>query len=121
MDVFAALADPTRRWLLGRLAAGPTRVVDLAADLPISRPAVSKHLRLLGSAGLVTAEPSGREIRYALNPAALRPVQGFLTALLPHPPVGEHILDALELEVRRTVRERSNTTPAIPAPTKETA
>ena len=51
MDVFAALADPVRRSLLGRLAGGPARVVDLAAGLPISRPAVSRHLRLLPEAG----------------------------------------------------------------------
>ncbi len=121
MDAFAALADPHRRWLLCRLAVGPTRVVDLAAALPISRPAVSKHLRLLGLAGLVTAEPSGRETRYALNVTALRPVQEFLAELLPQPPVGEHILDALELEVRRTVRERSTATTATAATTKETA
>ena len=53
MDVFGALADPVRRSLLDELAAGPSRVVDLAARRPISRPAVSKHLRLLAEAGLV--------------------------------------------------------------------
>ena len=45
MDVFAALADPVRRSLLEEMAAGPARVVDLAAGRPISRPAVSKHLQ----------------------------------------------------------------------------
>ena len=47
MDVFGALADPVRRSLLAELAGEPRRVVDLAASRPISRPAVSKHLRLL--------------------------------------------------------------------------
>ena len=49
--MFGALADPTRRGLLSDLAAGPRRVVDLAADREISRPAVSKHLRLLLETG----------------------------------------------------------------------
>ena len=120
MDVFAALADPTRRRLLRRLSTGPTRVVDLAADLPISRPAVSKHLRLLGEAGLVIGEPSGRETRYALSAAALEPVLALVRDLTPRPPVAEHTLDALELEVRRTVRER-RTDDSEPSTTKETA
>ena len=50
MDVFAALGDPVRRSLLREIAAGPRRVTDLAASRTISRPAVSKHLRLLSEA-----------------------------------------------------------------------
>lgn len=119
MDVFAALADPTRRRLLQRMAAGPTRVVDLAAELPISRPAVSKHLRLLGQAGLVTAEPSGRETRYALEPAALEPVIAFIQGLRSRPPMPESVLDGLHLEVRRTVRERRGAPPAATLSDKE--
>lgn len=119
MDAFAAMADPTRRWMLRRLAAGPTRVVDLADALPISRPAVSKHLRLLGTAGLVTAHPAGRETRYTLNRTALAPVHEWLDGLTPEPPVSARALDALDLEVRRTVRERSSTTTT--KTTKETA
>ena len=74
MDVFAALADPVRRSLLDELAAGPARVVDLAAGRPISRPAVSKHLKVLADAGLVTATDRGRERHYALTVAGLTPV-----------------------------------------------
>ena len=60
MDIFGALADPVRRSLLAELAGEPCRVVDLAASRPISRPAVSKHLRLLLEAGAVTvAGPRG--------------------------------------------------------------
>uniref|UniRef100_UPI0011BAA62E metalloregulator ArsR/SmtB family transcription factor n=1 Tax=Escherichia coli TaxID=562 RepID=UPI0011BAA62E len=59
MDPYAALADPVRRALLRQLAAGPARVVDLAAAHPISRPAISRHLRLLGEAGLVAADSHG--------------------------------------------------------------
>ena len=71
MDPFAALADPVRRELLRTLAAGPARVVDLAAAQPISRPAVSKHLRVLVDGGLVEAESRGRERHYSLAPAGL--------------------------------------------------
>lgn len=52
--VFAALADPTRRAILGRLAAGDARVGDLAAPFSISQPAISKHVRVLERAGLVS-------------------------------------------------------------------
>ena len=67
MDVFGALADPVRRSLLAELAGGRSRVVDLAASRPISRPAVSKHLRLLLDAGVVTVTDRGRERYYALD------------------------------------------------------
>jgi DNA-binding transcriptional ArsR family regulator len=106
VDAFAALADPTRRALLVRLAAGPSRVVDLAAAHQVSRPAISKHLRLLTDAGLVEAEDRGRERHYRLVEAGLRPVRDLLDALVPAPRFSEHDLDALELEVRRTGRER---------------
>jgi DNA-binding transcriptional ArsR family regulator len=59
-----ALADPTRRRLLERVAAGPRRATDLSHGLPMSRPAVAKHLRVLKGAGLVTAVAQGREVLY---------------------------------------------------------
>ena len=83
VDPFAALADPVRRGLLRALAAGPARVVDLAAAHPISRPAVSKHLRLLTEAGLATVEDRGRERHYALDRSGLAPVSGLLDELRP--------------------------------------
>jgi DNA-binding transcriptional ArsR family regulator len=104
MDVFAALADPVRRHILLRLAGGPARVVDLAAAHPISRPAISRHLRVLTDAGLTTAEDRGRERHYGLRPEGLGPVRELLTALS-GPRVLDHHLDALDLEVRRTVRD----------------
>ncbi|NMO02687.1 helix-turn-helix transcriptional regulator [Gordonia sp. TBRC 11910] len=116
MDAFEALADPVRRALLARLARGSARVVDLAADYPISRPAISKHLRLLTEADLVTATNHGRERHYAIRRDGLEPVQTYLTGLRPaRPPIPEHALDALELEVRRTTRDRENST----APTED--
>ena len=119
MDVFAALADPVRRDLLRRLAQGPARVVDLAADHPISRPAVSRHLRLLGEAGLVEAEEQGRERHYSLDRAGLVPVGALLADLAMPVRLDPRVLDGLDLEVRRTVRERTTTTST--ASTEETA
>lgn len=111
MDVFAALADPVRRSLLRALATGPRRVVDLAEGLPISRPAVSKHLRLLAEAGLVDAEDRGRERHYELRPAALQPVAALLAQLTAPGPLTTNALDALDTEVRRVARDRRTTTP----------
>lgn len=120
MDAFAALADPVRRELLRALAAGPARVVDLAAAHPISRPAVSKHLRLLTEAGLATVEERGRERHYALDRAGLVPVRGFLDDLAGRrTPIPESALDGLDLEVRRTGRERRIASLDIPADTHQ--
>ena len=107
MDAFVALADPVRRELLARLAQGPARVVDLAADHDISRPAISRHLRVLGEAGLVTADDRGRERHYRLQRSGLEPVSDWLAALVPAPRFDESVLDGLDLEVRRTVRDRA--------------
>ncbi len=119
VDPFAALADPVRRALLLALSAGPTRVVDLAAAHPISRPAISKHLRLLTEAGLASVQDRGRERHYALDRSGLAPVSALLEALHPTPPVTEAALDGLDLEVRRTVRERP--TPATDHQQEESA
>ena len=118
MDVYVALADPVRRSLLRRLAAGPARVVDLAADHAISRPAISRHLRVLADGGLVAATEVGRERHYALVPAGLEPVRDLLGELAGPPTAvrfGDGVLDGLDLEVRRTTRERPD------RPTEETA
>ncbi|HSF99433.1 MAG TPA: metalloregulator ArsR/SmtB family transcription factor [Ornithinibacter sp.] len=109
MDVFAAIADPVRRDLLRTLSAGSARVVDLAADRPISRPAVSKHLRVLAEAGLVVAQDVGRERHYRVRAEALHPVEDLLAEIAAagaRPPVTPTMLDALDLEVRRVGRER---------------
>ncbi len=83
MDAFAALADPVRRDVLLRLAGAPTRVVDLAAEHPISCPAISRHLRVLSEAGLVDADAQGRERYYRLRPTGLTPVRDWLAGLEP--------------------------------------
>jgi DNA-binding transcriptional ArsR family regulator len=105
VDIFGAIADPVRRSLLADLADAPRRVVDLAESRPISRPAVSKHLRLLLDAGAVTVADRGRERYYALDRSALSPVAAYVAGLTARP-VADHVLDALETEVRRTARER---------------
>ena len=69
--VFAALADPTRRHLIEALASRPASATSLAADLPISRQAVAKHLAGLRAARLVSAERAGRETLYSLDPRPL--------------------------------------------------
>src|SRR5688572_28196922 len=64
---FAALADPTRRAIFERLAARPSAVGELAEGLPVSRPAVSQHLKVLKEAGLVIDEPVGTRRIYRVN------------------------------------------------------
>ena len=82
-QVFAALADPSRRTILAELAsAGPATATDLADRLPITRQAIAKHLALLAEAGLVTAEPGERRrVRYRLHSAPIQVAQQFLAAL----------------------------------------
>lgn len=82
-QVFAALADPSRRDILAALAAGgPATATDLAARRPITRQAIAKHLALLTDAGLVTAEPGERRrVRYRLRSAPMKVAQQFLAAL----------------------------------------
>ena len=70
--VFSALSDPTRRALLATLAGQPAATAtELAAELPISRQAVVKHLSALADAGLLDREREGREVRYSVTPAPL--------------------------------------------------
>jgi DNA-binding transcriptional ArsR family regulator len=66
-DAFAAIADPTRRRILALLTAGALSINALADQFDISRPAVSKHVKVLEQAGLVNVEPSGRERLCALD------------------------------------------------------
>jgi DNA-binding transcriptional ArsR family regulator len=77
-DVFRAIADPTRRAILDRLRAGAANAGALAADFRQTRPAISKHVKVLREARLVVETRSGRERYYELNPAPLQAVVGWV-------------------------------------------
>jgi DNA-binding transcriptional ArsR family regulator len=74
---FSALADPTRRAIFERLARGPRAVGDLASEFPVSRPAVSQHLRVLKDAGLVTDRRDGNRRLYAVDPTGVDAMRGY--------------------------------------------
>jgi DNA-binding transcriptional ArsR family regulator len=76
--VFRAISDPTRRAILDRLRAGPAPVNDLAAAFEQSRPAISKHLKVLREARLVAEQRNGRERVYRLQPMPLQTVVGWV-------------------------------------------
>ena len=78
---FAALADPTRRAIFERLARRPMAVGELAEGLPVSRPAVSQHLRTLSEARLVEHEKSGTQNIYRVNPDGLAAMRRYLDVM----------------------------------------
>jgi DNA-binding transcriptional ArsR family regulator len=77
-NALTALADPTRRRVFERLHSGPASVGDLAAELPVSRPAVSQHLKALKIAGLVTDKPDGARRVYYIDPDGLGELRRWL-------------------------------------------
>lgn len=103
MKVAAAIADPVRRDILMMLRAGPRTAGSIAAAFDVSRPAVSRHLRVLREGGLVHDEARGRQRVYRLDLAPLAPLEAWLAHL--RTDWGAHV-DALETEVYRTRRER---------------
>ncbi len=78
VDEWAALGDPTRRAIFERLADGPRSVSELSLGLPVSRPAVSQHLKVLKQAGLVTDRPSGNRRLYQMNPDGIGALRAYL-------------------------------------------
>jgi DNA-binding transcriptional ArsR family regulator len=74
---FAALADPTRRAIFERLARGPRAVGELAGEFPVSRPAVSQHLRVLKEAGLVVDAPDGNRRVYRVDPKGVEQMRAY--------------------------------------------
>ena len=76
--ILAAFSDPTRRAILERIADGERSVTDIAAELPVSRPAVSQHLRVLAGAGLVSHRREGTRRLYRVEGAALLELQAYL-------------------------------------------
>lgn len=76
----SALADPTRRRIFERLSAGPAPVATVARGLPVSRPAVSQHLRVLKDAGLVFDRSEGTKRIYQIDPRGIALIRGWLDA-----------------------------------------
>jgi DNA-binding transcriptional ArsR family regulator len=78
VDAWTALGDPSRRQIFERLTERPQSVTELARTLPISRPAVSQHLRVLKNAGLVRSQPEGTRRIYEVNQEGLRALRAEL-------------------------------------------
>lgn len=79
--VLAALADPMRQAILEKLRAGPCSVGKIAADMPISRPAVSQHLKVLKDSGLVAETRQGTRHYFAIAPEGIGEVRAYLDGL----------------------------------------
>jgi DNA-binding transcriptional ArsR family regulator len=77
-QAFTALADPTRRRVFEKLSSGPKSVGAIARGLPVSRPAVSQHLRVLKDAGLVADRPEGTRRVYSIDPHGLGALRKWL-------------------------------------------
>ena len=77
-DALQALGDPTRRTIFERLLERPRAVRELADELPVTRPAVSQHLRVLKDAGLVTDRPSGSRRLYRVDPRGLEDLRTYV-------------------------------------------
>jgi DNA-binding transcriptional ArsR family regulator len=103
VNALAAIADPTRRELLALLAEGEIAAGDLADRFPVSRPAISRHLRVLREAGLVRSRTEGRRRLYALDPGPLRELDAWLE---PYRDLWAQRLDALDTEIARGRRAR---------------
>jgi DNA-binding transcriptional ArsR family regulator len=106
MDVAHAVADPVRREILMLLRQREMTAGEIAARFEISRPAVSRHLRVLRESGLAIDEPRGRERVYRLDTRPLAPLMLWLADLHDRWSIP---LDALATEVHRTRRERAGT------------
>ena len=79
-----ALGDPTRRAILERLLTGPQPVGELARGFPVSRPAISQHLRILKDAHLVVDRPAGNRRLYELNPSGVEALRNYFDRFLDH-------------------------------------
>jgi DNA-binding transcriptional ArsR family regulator len=95
VHVLTALADPTRRSILESLRDAPRTVGELAANRPVSRPAVSQHLKVLERARLVRAEPRGNRRLYSVRRDGLEDLRGYLESFW------SDVLDAYGAEIER--------------------
>ena len=94
----AALADPTRRRVFERLKSGPHAVGEIARGMPVSRPAVSQHLKVLKDAGLVADRPEGTRRVYYIDPAGIGALRKWLDQFW------DEALAAFQAEVERTAK-----------------
>ncbi|MGI9367325.1 MAG: ArsR/SmtB family transcription factor [Ruegeria sp.] len=99
LDSISALADPTRRQVFEAIATKPRAVGDLAAGLPVSRPAVSQHLKVLSDAGLVVCRSEGTRNIYAARPEGLAELRAWVDRFL------TDALDGFADEVAREANE----------------
>jgi DNA-binding transcriptional ArsR family regulator len=97
--VFSALYDPTRRAVLERLREGPRPVGEIARGLPVTRPAVSQHLKVLKDAGLVTDRSEGTRRIYHIDPKGLGAMRAWLDQLW------DSALTAFATEAERTANK----------------
>jgi DNA-binding transcriptional ArsR family regulator len=104
-ELAEAIADPVRRRILEMLRTERLPAGQIAGAFPISRPAISRHLRVLRECGLVRDTLVGRRRLYELDPSRLAPLTDWLAALT-GPTGWERHMDALETEIYRTRRER---------------
>lgn len=109
MNTAGALADPVRVEILELLRISPLTAGQVERHFPISRPAVSRHLRVLRESGLVNCEQSGRERIYSLETAPLRELAAWLARVL-RDQTWEARLDALDTETHRAGRDRRSAT-----------
>jgi DNA-binding transcriptional ArsR family regulator len=100
-NALAALADPTRRTVLERLRSAPSSVGELADTLPVTRPAVSQHLKVLKHAGLVTERREGTRRIYSVNPEGIVELRRYLDTLW------DEVLAAFKAEAERPDRPRT--------------
>ena len=98
-NALSALADPTRRLVFERLKSGPQAVGAIARGLPVSRPAVSQHLKILKEAGLVTDRPEGTRRLYFIDPHGLGALRGWLDQFW------DQALTAFQSEVERIAKK----------------
>lgn len=109
-DVARAIADPARREILTALAGRALSAGDIAAMFPVSRPAVSRHLRVLRESGLVGVRVEGRHRVYTIDTTPLAPLVAWV-GTLDRGARWARRLDALDTEVRRAGRQRGAAEP----------
>jgi DNA-binding transcriptional ArsR family regulator len=108
-SVLAAISDESRRTVLSALSEGPATVTELAALLPIARPGVSRHLRVLREAGLVDVRSDAQRRVYSLRPQPLIELDEWLE---PYRALWQNRLDALHTEIARGHHQSARSEPA---------